>query len=305
MSRKVGLRLALGALIVLALLQAFFAVDVAWRVWATRSGFERAGDALLIVMLEAARALALVLATAGAVLIARGAERFRAPLAVACAALALWYSAAFGFPGFAGYVQTRVAVALRGAGLPDPLIIGVFGDAGWPLWVAVAAALRAAALLLSDQGAGAAEVRTDTTTRPGLLRGSAVAGLDVGAAFLRAAAGAVERGWLSARVVWGAATLGILLHLAGPAALGVPLAVVLAAGAALAFTLFRTAYRRGAGRNRVTLRWMATGAALALAGFLVGGAFALLAPGQAILSFLILATTPVLVAACLAAAGTA
>jgi hypothetical protein len=295
---------AFAALTALGALQAFFALDVAWRVWATRSGLESVADALLIVPFEALRAVAIAMALGGAVLIARRGAAYGVPLATAVAALAVWYAAAFGFPGFAGRVQAQLAVTLRGAGVPGPVLYGIFGDATWPLWVAVAAALRAGARLLGGSRSGAAAVRGDTTPRAGLLRGSAVAGADVGAAFLRLAAATIERGWLSAGRVAAAAAAGIVLHIAVPA-LRAPLLLVLGIGGGLAFTLFRTAYRRSVAAERRLLRRLSAAATFALAGFLIGAAIALLAPGQAALSFVVLATTPLAVAGSLLAAGRA
>jgi hypothetical protein len=304
MNRSV-IRAATALLLALALAHAFFAADIAARVWLSRANFEARGDALLLVGLELARAAAILVAAVGVVLGGRGREPYRPMLALAFAAVTVWYGATFTIPAVAGYAQGALAIWLRGAGVPDRVLATVFADGGWALWIAVAAALRGATLLIETTGRTAEEIRGDDSGRPGLLRGSRLAGADVGEAFRRAAAATVERGWLTPAVVWLAAVVLIIAHLAMPAARGV-LLFVFVLGAALAFTLLRTAMRRGDGRERGMLRWLAFATGIGALGYMTGGGFALLSPpGMMMPTFVLMAVTPIAVAVCMALAAKA
>jgi hypothetical protein len=304
MNRSV-IRAATALLLVLALMHAFFAADIAVRVWLSRANFEARGDALLLVGLELARAAAVLVAAVGVILVGLGRERYRPMLAFAFAAVTVWYGATFTIPAVAGYAQGALAIWLRGAGVSDRILATVFADGGWALWIAVAAALRGATLLIEATGRTVEEIRADDSGRPGLLRGARVAGADVGEAFRRAAAATVEKGWLAPVRVWPAAALLILVHLALPAARTV-LLFVLVLGAALAFTLLRTAMRRGDGRERGMLRWLAFATGIGAFGYLAGGGFALLSPpGMMMPTFVLMAVTPIAVAVCMALAAKA
>jgi hypothetical protein len=307
-------RFMLATVVLLGLLHVALAADVAWRVWSVRGGFDSLDLPRGLVLVEALRAAATLLALGAAVRLAFGRPAWARALGLAVALLAVAH-AQFTFPDFPGHLQDAIARGLLDAGVPLTILVLLFGTASWTLWLALGAALRAGALAGGERAGGHASGGPAATAEPaaggarlayvpgmesgreGLMRENRVAGADIGVAFRRLSTAAESGGWLRGRIVWPAAAVLALAHLLAPAALGVPLLLVYAAGVGIAVTLLRAAAACEDERQRRRLGWLAVGGVLAVGGFVLGGAAAVVLPDAGWPSYLLLSTTPFAAAA--------
>lgn len=297
-------RLAWGLYVLAAIVALFgtLALDVAWRVWATRASFD-GPDVPLLLLVESARGLA----TFALIGIALRVLRTREPWSVAFATfllfLGLWFSKAT-FNGFPGFLQERLAGALLNAGASRSALRLFFASPGWALPPA-AAALLAFALRFPERPDPATVRSVHATGRKGTLRNVALAGTDVRSVVHRAAASILENGWASPLSLTAVAVVGGTgMAMGGPVLqAGVLIALAALTGCALAF--LRTAWlTTSAGDARRLLARLGTAAVAACGGLLAGGALSFLpGAGMARIALALTAAAPLIAVVQLAGFG--
>jgi len=298
------LRLASGALLIYLGFFALLSADVLVRIFLMRDRFPTASDAAILMAFELARLLTTVLTITLAVAAVRRSRRLATrTFTFLLIFLGVWYTKAFAFESFPGYLQEWIALRLFGLGVPLAATQFIFGSPVWALWLALGAFLRMSvtwprpldAPRIADSGG---------RDRTGLMRSVSLAGADVGATFRNVAAQLLDTGWLRARVVWPvvvvAGTVSALIgagHIAAPAELVAIVRTLLIAlfctGFALAVTNLRAAYQVAGRRHRWRVLWLVQGALTAVAAFLVSGLLSLRADtATATLSFAVVTLAP-------------
>jgi hypothetical protein len=273
-------RISIGGLAVLVAFFAVLAVDLAWRVWVTRSGFPSSTDVALLIVLEVVRAC-VTLAVVGIALAALGRrEPGHVALSAALLFLGLWYAKATAFGPFPGFFQQRIALVLVDRGVSRELLGFVFGQPTWALAPFVAGFLSFATRYPAPPQAD--EVRAVRATgRRGTLRNVALAGTDVRSLVHRLAAHALERGWLHPALLAAVGLFGALVLAFGSPLLRFPVLAVLAVGLGMAIAFMRTASLTHDGPHRRRLRFLAAAGVSVCVEF-VGSAAVSFAPGAAI-----------------------
>lgn len=186
--------------------------DVIVRVWLSRGQMESAVDAAVLLSYEAARTLTTGLALALALASWRRAEdASRRLITLLILFLGLWYTKAFAFAAYPGYLQERIAGSLFAAGVPRRATAFLFGEPVWAAWLALGALLRLSTLFPTPLEVAAIE-RSGARDRSGLLRGMSFAGLDVGAMFRRASIVLSRSGALGGLPVWLATVVAGAIH---------------------------------------------------------------------------------------------
>ena len=102
------------------------------------------GNFILVLYLELSRAFTTVVAILAAVSLLWRSSRSpdgRA-LALFFIFVALTYEKIFGTTGYPGPLQEKLTLSLLDAGIPRDWLVWLFGPVPWPLWLAIAAALR-------------------------------------------------------------------------------------------------------------------------------------------------------------------
>lgn len=260
---------------------AFFAVlaiDLVYRIWLSRAGFESVADIALLIQLEAVRALVTLCMVVIAIGVARRSEPGHFALAFALLWFALWYAKASSFAAFPGYLQQRIALALTDAGVSRRVLLLLFGQPAWALAPAVASFLTFA--LRYPEPPHPERVRSvHATGRTGLLRGTSVAGTDVRSIVHRSAARALEIGVLRTGPLYALAAGGaVVLAFGGRAGVLIMLPALAVAGA-FAVAFLRSAHLTMDGPHRRALRRLElAGISLAIE-FAVGGALSFLPGG--------------------------
>jgi hypothetical protein len=242
--------------------------DVILRVWLLRHGLGSAVDAAVLLAYEAARALTTALALALAVASYRWAgDTGRRAFTLLLLFLALWYTKAFAFASFPGYLQERMALWLFAHGVPRGAAAFLFGMPVWAAWLALGALLRVSAEFPQPLEAAVIE-RSGQRDRAGMMRGVSIAGADVGALARRGSAALLQFGALRPAPVWLLAASAGTIHALAPApALRAALSVPFGLLVMVALTNLRAAaISASAGDRRRTL-WLAQAAIAAAAAF--------------------------------------
>lgn len=283
-----------------ALVFALLAIDVVWAVWIRRDFFERPGDATILIALESVRALTVLAVVAVGLIVGWRSAAHAAARSLAALLLlgGAWYAKAFAFAAFPGPVQERIAIAVRNAGVPDSLLLLVFGDPRWVLWLTLAALIRFA-VTFPTPPAAARVVASGDADRRGLMRAVPGAGVDVGAAFRRIALSAWERGLLAPLPVWVAAAAAALAQIAAGEMLRVPLYALFGLGVGIALTHLRASASHE-GRAAHALRWLARSVVAAGVLALIAGALSV-GEGESLAAYLLAAVAPPLALAGLSA----
>jgi hypothetical protein len=263
--------LLFAALLVYGLIFVALSIDVLARVWTSRFQFETPIDVVVLLYFEGTRALITVAGLVVATVAYLRARQHPALgwLGLGLAFATIAYTKAAGFDAFPGAAQHDIATALIAARVPRWLLLVVFGQPEWALWLALAALLAFARLyprpLAPDQ-----VTRRSARPRTGTMRSVALAGTDVGALARTAAQGALARGWLDGRV-WLLAGLAGAGHTAALRA-GLPYAwagaaalLVAAAPLAVLFALLRAGAAVADEAARQPLAWLRRGGAAGLA----------------------------------------
>jgi hypothetical protein len=265
----------LGLLSLYALL-VVLSVDIMVRVWQLRFGFDSPVDVVVLLYFELVRSVLTLAGLGIAVLAAVHAGRQPAlghfSIAVAFATVA--YAKAMGFAAFPGAMQEALATSLRERAVPDWLLLTVFAQPQWAVWLMVPPLLMFAAgyprRLTVDDVMG-----TQVGERQGTLRNVAVAGSDVGSVARRLTVWLMERRMLEPAWLWGAALAGAVVHTAvvlnaghgGTVLVNVGAVVMLALAAATCITLLRAAADRAGGAEQQPLVWLQRGSVATLAMF--------------------------------------
>lgn len=287
---------------VYALIFVALALDVAIRIMALRSGFDRVSDAFQLAGGEIVRAVV------GFVIIVIGVRLAQDRLRPAARRFAffllfldVWYLKSFSgnFPGFA---QERFANALLQIGVPSRLLQLVFGEPIWALWLALAA-LILFSLEFPGPVSSAAIRAGGREDRRGAMRSVALAGADVGATFRRAVSGMIETNLLRPRVVWPtAAVVGLFVALDSPGSI-VAFAgwILFGACSGIAITALRAGREAATASDLEVLLWLRRGVLVAAFAGLV---FAALSGLDSLdgLAYLVFVAAPATVAVCAALA---
>jgi hypothetical protein len=284
---------------------ALLGVDTAVRVWLVRSAFDAPLDVGILIVYEGMRSSTVALAVVVAVVLGwRGARRPPAVLASALLVLlAIGYAKATSYSGFPGILQERMARALLAQGTPFPVMAFVFGQPAWAFGLAAAAFLRLAVTFPGEVTADAV-LAADAAGRPGMLRGHAVAGADVGALARRLSAAALGGRLLRPAPVWTAALLLALAH-----ALALPLVAAIASVLGIGLPLglgipaLRAGYAAADDEDRARILWFVQAAVVAALALLMAGILSFV-PTSALawVPFAVLAVAPMVVLLCLATA---
>jgi hypothetical protein len=303
MHRRHAALLVLAALAFLyALIFPLLTIDSLALLFSRPQAYE-AGNFLVILFLEITRLFTTLVGIAiAAYLLVRASDRADGrALAIFLLFATITYEKLLG-GGVIGPVQDSTARALIAGGVPAALLKLLFGPQVWTAWVAIAALLRFSAVFPRPLHAEALEA-SGREDRRGFLRGSAVAGADIGAWFRSLSS------WLLARNAFAPAVLAVFaivmtaLHLllAGrvPA---VAFWVVAILALFIAITNVRGAYLVSDEEGRSRTAWITLGLVLALFMFLTSTAAYVLIPAtlSRALAFGLIMIIPAVVMSCLA-----
>jgi hypothetical protein len=212
------------------------------------------------------------------------------------------YEKALGGSAVPGPGQEADAGALLGAGVPAYVMRWLFGEQIWTAWPAIAALLRFSSHYPADLHVDALEA-SGTEDRRGFLRGSSVAGADIGASFRALSRWLLARNAFSALALTVAAVVMIVLHTMFSERIH-PLALWAVALFALfiAVTNVRGGYMAADAGARARAAWITLGLVLGLFMFLIStAAFVLIAdPITRGLTFGLMMLVPAVVMSCLA-----
>lgn len=277
-------------------------VDTLMKVLGRASIFE-AGNLLLLVYLELGRLITSVVGIGLAIyLLMRGSGQQDArALALFLLFATITYEKAFGGSGYPGDMQQKVVSGLLDAGVSQSVLRALFGPQPWTLWPALAALLRFSVVFPRALEPAVLEA-SGAHDRRGMLRGSGVAGADIGASFRRLSQRLLGAGALSVRGLTFFALIMIAVHAAVQGTAGVFLLLAVAAlSLCVAVTNVRAAYVAADGADRIRATWIAEGFVLAVFMFLVSTALLALAPATAtrMIAFILIMLLPAAVMACL------
>ncbi len=277
--RRIGLA-GIGGLALLVALIGVLALDVAWRVWLSRFGFESGADIALLIALELARAsVAFGVIGIAATVIARGEPGARA-FASALLFLGLVYLKAVQFGAYPGHLQEKLASALLGAGVSSAALAFVFATPIWALPPGIAAFL-AYALRYPSRPVADAVRAAHGTGRRGMMRDVTLAGTDVRSYVHRFAAWALDRNWLTSTKLVTGALIATVALMTAPTPVRALVMIVLAMAFGVGLVLLRTSFLASAGRHRRRLSLLAVATGLAVTDLLISSAIGFL-PGETI-----------------------
>jgi hypothetical protein len=270
-------------------------LDSLVRLWFARRGMESPFEAATVLSYQFAHA---VITLIGALLAARVFHRAESPGAHAfgwmLVFLTLWYTKTFGFASFPGPFQSWLAERLFAAGLTRNVAVLLFAAPAWAAWLALGAALRVS--VCYPRPITPADIAAPgTRDRRGLLRSVAFAGLDVGLAWRRLAAGALQYGSLRAMIVWpGALALGLAASLLPDQKIF--FVALYACGAAIVITNLRAGLEVANALQRRRLLWILQSSLSALLAFCLAGVLSFAAdPLASFLSFAVSGIAPLAV----------
>ncbi|MGQ0815044.1 MAG: hypothetical protein ACT4O1_11330 [Gemmatimonadota bacterium] len=292
---------AAGIVVVYAMLFPLLTIDTLTRVFASAARFE-AGNLLLLLFMEVSRLVTSVVGlTIALYLLLRASNQGEArAFAVFLLFAIITYEKLLGGSAYPGPVQERTAVALIGAGVPVSVLSALFGPRAWTIWPALAALLRFSAVFPRELQYDMLDA-SGADDRRGLLRGSAVAGLDIGGLFRR-----LSRRLLSLRAFsgWRLGAFAVVMMMLHPALSEASVVLWVAGGivTCIAITNVRAGYGAAQGTDRVRATWITVGFVLALFMFLLGTALYVAVPTSMprMLAFLIVMLIPAALMACMA-----
>jgi hypothetical protein len=306
--------LLFAALLGYGLIFVALSIDVLARVWTSRFQFETPVDVAVLLYFEGTRALITVAGLVVATIAYLRARQHPALgwLGLGLAFATIAYTKAAGFDAFPGAAQHDIATALTAARVPRWLLLVVFGQPEWALWLALAA-LLAFARLYPRPLAPHQVTRRSARPRTGTMRSVALAGTDVGGIARHGTATLLERGWFDGRRLWSTALAVAVLH-TGALLLGtarsdsvVKLAavVVFAVVAGMFVTLLRAGGLAAAPAERGAVAWLWRAGVAGLALLALSAVTGALLPGAAVsVAAFTLAPAAVLVACLLAVLAT-
>ncbi|HEX6066627.1 MAG TPA: hypothetical protein VFZ04_20475 [Longimicrobiales bacterium] len=264
----------------------------------TRAAQLERGNLVLVLYLELSRAFTTLTAVLTALfLVLRSArEPDGRALALFLIFSALTYEKIFGATGYPGPLQEKFTLALLDAGVPRGVLYWLFGSVPWSLWLALAAIMRFSVVFPRPPLSAEAIDASGAQDRRGMLRGSGIAGFDIGAGLRSISKRALRAGAFRPVPIWLAAgALIVITTLLTSTVRLAAFAITATAVTALAITNLRASYRVVAEREKVRVRWL-------LLGFAIAGAFFVLASLPLLISEHPLVTVPALVLLMLAPA---
>lgn len=239
----------------------------------TRIATLEPGNLVLLLYLELSRAFTTIIAIAAALfLIVRSSRTADArALVLFFIFSALTYEKVFGTTSYPGPFQEHLTATLLNAGVSRSALVWLFGPVPWPLWLALAAALRFSVVFPYPPLSAAAIEESGRTDRRGMLRGAGIAGWDIGAGFRAVAKRTLAIGALRPLPLWTAAVLLIVITTLLPDnARAVLFAVAASFVTAMAITNLRASYNIISEAEKKRMRWL-------MLGFAAGGALFVIA----------------------------
>ena len=273
MSRTQRVAFTAAVILLLSFLALFpvLAIDAVGQLMARVAQLE-AGNFLLILYLELSRAFTTVIAliTAVALLLRSSREEDGRSLALFLIFIALTYEKISAVTVYPGPLQVKMVTMLLDAGVTRPFLAWVFGPAPWTLWLALAALLRFSVVFPRPPLSAEAIDASGINDRRGMLRGSGVAGMDIGAAFRDVAKKGLARGVFKTLPLYSAAIVMVIVTTITSSGIRLALLAVAALIAiALAVTNLRASYNIVVEEERRRARWLLLGFAAGAAIFMI------------------------------------
>lgn len=264
----------------------------------TRAAQLERGNLALVLYLELSRAFTTATAVLTALFLVLRSSRESDGRALALFLIfsALTYEKIFGATGYPGPLQERFTLALLDAGIPSGVLYWLFGSVPWSLWLALAAIMRFSVVFPRPPLSPAAIDASGVDDRRGMLRGSGVAGFDIGAGLRSVCKHALQAGAFRPVPIWLAAGALIVITTVLTPELRIALfAIAASTVTALVITNLRASYRVVEEREKLRVRWL-------VLGFGIAGAFFVVASLPLLISEHPLVTVPALVLLMLAPA---
>ena len=230
------------------------------------------GNFLLVLYLELSRAFTTIIAliTAFVLVLRSSKDADGRSLALFLIFIALTYEKISAVIVYPGPLQVKMVTALLEAGVTRPVLTWIFGPVPWTLWFALAAMLRFSVVFPRPPLSAEAIDASGLNDRRGMMRGSGVAGLDIGAAFRDFAKRGLARGAFKALPLYGAALVMVVVTTFTTSAVRTALLAIAALVAvALAVTNLRASYNIVVESERRGARWLLLGFAAGSAIFLI------------------------------------
>lgn len=265
------------------------------------------GNFILVLYLELSRAFTTIVAILAVVSLLWRSSRNAdgRALALFFIFVALTYEKIFGTTGYPGPLQEKLTLSLLDAGVPRDWLTWLFGPVPWPLWLAIAAALRFSVVFPYPPLSAEAIEASGQHDRRGMMRGAGVAGMDIGAAFRGVAKKGLALGAFRALPLWVTALLLIAVTSVTTSTTRIVLFIVVASVVgALAITNLRASYMVVVEKERRRMRWL-------VFGFAAGFAIAMIAalpllffdnPVANVPALVLLMVAPAVVMICMAVA---
>ena len=239
----------------------------------TRVAQMEPGNFLLILYLELSRAFTTIIAFVTAVILVIRSSRNAdgRSLALFLIFIALTYEKISAVTVYPGPLQVKMVTAMLDAGFSRASLTWLFGPVPWTFWFALAALLRFSVVFPNPPLSAEAIDASGLHDRRGMMRGSGVAGADIGAAFRNVAKKALALGAFKPIPLYTAATVMAAVTTVTSAATRIMLLSIAALLAvALAVTNLRASYNIVVEDERRRARWL-------LLGFATGGAIFMIA----------------------------
>ena len=301
-SRRAAFRVLAALAFVYALIFPLLTIDSLVLLFSRPQAYET-GNFLVILFLEVTRLFTtLVGIGVAAYLLVRASERAEGrALAIFLLFVTITYEKLLG-GGVIGPVQDSAARALTGGGVPAPLLKLLFGPQVWTAWIAIAALLRFSAVFPRPLEAESLDA-SGHADRRGFLRGSAVAGADIGAWFRSLSRWLLERKAFAPIPLAVFAIIMSALHVIAAGRLHAAVFWAVAVIALfVAITNVRGAYTASDDTGRARTAWITLGLVLGLFMFLTSTVAYVLIPATLAraLAFGLMMIIPAVIMSCLA-----
>ena len=238
----------------------------------SRRAFLDPGNFALIFYLEVSRVFTTVVALiAGLVLMARSSnESDGRALTLFLLFIGLTYEKVFGGTGFPGPMQEAFTLWLLGHGVSRGALLWLFGPVPWTIWLALAAMMRFSVVFPRPPLSADIIDASAAHDRKGMMRGSSVAGLDIGLVLRRISKRLLAMGAFRPLPVWSAAiALIVVTTVIGRGGRIALFGIAASLVAALVITNLRASYNVVTPEEKARMRWLMLGCLTALSLFLV------------------------------------
>ncbi len=281
-------------------------LDAIGKLLARAAQLER-GNLALILYLELSRVFTTLTAVLTALfLVVRSArEPDGRALALFLIFSALTYEKIFGGTGYPGPLQERFTLTLLQAGVPRSVLFWLFGSVPWSLWLALAAIMRFSVVFPRPPLSAEAIDASGAQDRRGMMRGAGVAGLDIGAGLRSICKRALRAGAFRPIPIWlTAAALIVVTTVLTPGLRIALFAIAASTVTALVITNLRASYRVVEEKEKLRVRWLVLGFAIAAAFFVLASLPLLISerPVVTVPALVLLMLAPAAIMVCMALA---